>query len=1008
MLVKPLRLLGQLLVIAILATGAPPGMVLATDVPSSAQTIKSSYRHTAWTSREGAPNDIESIAQTRDGWLWLGAGTGLYRFDGVTFEAVDLRPASSTATRVVVAVMVASNGDLWVGYNDGAVIVAQKGDTKELVSYPGLNAETLAFFFYEDGSGDVWAQTNFGLLVQRGGKWVKPDMYPGFPTGDFTDCLLDDGRNFWVVSSSGVSVMRRGTHRFEKVSSNIRQGEDVELFTGRDGRPWAIAKNRVFPLISDQVPIAPRGPMPKQARHEIRTHDGSLWTNTCEPGLCRAQDFESSLPGVQDPFGSDRFTQADGMSSDLPVVIFEDREGTVWVATTTGLDSFRRNNFTKVLFPYPAIDFKMAPSDDGTLWVGTDANLPSGDNYLWHLTPSIVKIDGYRNGTSSLLREKNGDLLLSVHHVGMMRYSGGKFSPANLPPTPVTENRRAWFLMRDGEDKLWASFVSLCLYRLDGHAWIKNGGISGLPDIEPTTMSLASDGKLWLGYQDNDVRVVSHGIVEFITAKNGLQVGIVSSILTGKTELIAGELGVSIFSQGRWHTLRTTDPNALKGVTGIERSKDGAVWLNGSAGAVQIQSDDLSRAEIDPNFVLPVRVLTEDDGLPGSAMPISSSLAQTTDGKLWFSQEGGLAWIDPKNLLRNTNVPAIFVRSISTPTMTVAPSQLVTLPPKTTNLHIAYTALSMANPGRNRFKVKLDGIDVGWRDMGTRREVDYTNLGPATYRFHVKGSNGDGVWNEAGTDMVFRIEPTFFQTSWFLCFEVLACLFALYILFRFQIRRAAARERERVEIRHSERERLARELHDSFLQVLSFLLLRFDRIGQGLDPGERERLKVNETLDQAELALADGRDRVSALRDSVTVLTDIELCLAEVGNALSQDYPVIFSVAVHGRVRQVRSDVADEICKIGREALNNACRHAHATHVSVEIEYSRRRVALVVRDDGDGLPDTVQHGQRREGHWGLVGMRERAKTIGAELQLRTHPAGGTEVILRVSKAYIYG
>jgi ligand-binding sensor domain-containing protein len=701
-----MRLLAGL-AIMLFAACWPWGRVCASGAESP-ESIRTGYHHMAWTSKDGAPDDIESIAQTPDGWLWFGASSGLYRFDGVTFENIDLRPPDSTDTRDVDAVMTTVDGDVWVSYPDGAVIVARQGDPKKIMNLPGLTPRTEAFFLQQDDWGDVWATTNAGLFVHRDGKWIKPDKYPGFPSDVLTDSLVDGGGNFWVASDSGISVMRKGSHRFESVASGVSDGESVDLFVGGDGRAWALSKNAIFPL-SREIPILPLRHTPKESKHVMRTQDGSLWTTTCEPGLCRERDARvTTSQHPLEKFASDRFTHADGMSSDLPIVIFEDREGTVWVLTTGGLDSFRRNNFTEVQFPFPALSFKLAPSNDGSLWVATDAGLPSGDEYLWHLAPTPVKIDGYRGATPSFLREENGDLLLDTH-IGMLRYTQGKFVSAGLPSSPPPENRRSLGLIRDKDGKLWSSFVSLSLYRLDGNAWVLNGGLSALPATEPDAMLLASDGKLWLGYGADDVRIVSHGRVESYGAKDGLHIGTVTAILPGTWPLLGGELGVSMFTHGAWHSLRASEPQALKGVWGMARSSDGAIWLNSFAGAVRIDASDLDRAALDPSFVISVRVLGDDDGLPGRGQPISPSMAQTTDGKLWYAQDGGLAWIDPLELRRNMYVPRIVIRSVSTPTGSITLSGPVTLPARTTNVRIAYTALSMANPAKNRFKVRLDG-----------------------------------------------------------------------------------------------------------------------------------------------------------------------------------------------------------------------------------------------------------------------------------------------------------
>jgi signal transduction histidine kinase/ligand-binding sensor domain-containing protein len=985
-----------------LAAVWPTSSSYASDSTRAPSSIKSNFHHSAWTSKNGAPADIRAITQTPDGWLWLGTPSGLYRFDGVNFDTIPLRPPSSTATRSVLALLAAHNGDLWISLAGGDVEVMRHGDPQDIVAEPGLTVNTQAYYLFQDDWGDLWASTNAGALVHKNNTWGKPDPSTGFPTQEPSGYTLDGAGNFWVGTAAGAWVMRKGTHRFEHETTNIPAGQLFALFSSNDGQPWVFSQTSVYPLLSQKVKPPQRlSHMQPQGRPMVVTGDASIWTTYCDTGLCRALgSAQSPLHHFPQKFVSDQFNKVDGLTSVGPRVLYEDAEGTVWVGTPEGLDSFRHNDFVEVTFPNIIRNFQLAPSNDGSLWAGSNANLPSDADFLWHLDPQPAKVDAYKAGRMlALFREKNGDVLMGSSGSGILRYSKGRVEKAALPAAP--QSKRVVGFIRDGEGKLWSSFDTLGLYRLDGNAWTRNGGLAELPSTQPNDMVLAPDGRLWLSFGAEDVRVVAHDHVQTITSKNGLHIGVVSAISPGEPALLGGNFGVSLWTHGSWHTLNADHPEALMDVTGIGRSGDGATWLNGRLGAVRIAPGALAEATSDPTSVVHVRVMGDEDGLSGSAQDLAESIVQTTDGKLWFAQSASLAWLDSERLRLNSRVPSIVVRSISSAAGEVPTSGPVILPAKTTNVRFAYTALSLADAGKNRFMILLDGVDSDWQDMGTRREVGYTNLGPGRYRFRVKGSNNDGVWNEKGAELIFRIKPTFYQTSWFLALEILAGLVVLYFLFRLLLGRSMARERDRMEIRHAERERIARDLHDSFLQVVSYLLLRFDRIGQGMQPGERARLHVDETLDHAQLALADGRDRVSALRDNVLQPTNIEAFLNMTGNELSRDFPATCSVRVQGRRRKVRADVADEISAIGKEALSNAFRHAEASHVDVHIQYGWRRFRMIVRDDGKGLPEVVEHDNGREGHWGLVGMAERASTIGGTLRVRRHPNGGTEVTLSV-------
>jgi signal transduction histidine kinase len=312
----------------------------------------------------------------------------------------------------------------------------------------------------------------------------------------------------------------------------------------------------------------------------------------------------------------------------------------------------------------------------------------------------------------------------------------------------------------------------------------------------------------------------------------------------------------------------------------------------------------------------------------------------------------------------------------------------------------------MTIPERVRFRFKLDGVDKDWQDAGTRRETTYTNLGPGSYRLQVIACNNDGVWNEAGAVSNFAIAPTFYQTSWFRAFCVLiACLLAA-AAYRFRVRQIATAINVRFNERLMERARLARDLHDTLLQSFQALTLHLQAVS-GLLPEGKAKEQLGRTMERADQAIAEGRSAVYDLRASKTETNELSEALNAVGNELSKDDAAGFSLVVEGEARDLHPIVRDELYRIAREALTNGFKHAHALHVEVEISYGPQAFRLRIRDDGGGIPSEVlDHG--RAGHFGLPGMRERAKQVGAELTIASRPGNGTEIDLSLASKIAYG
>ena len=377
------------------------------------------------------------------------------------------------------------------------------------------------------------------------------------------------------------------------------------------------------------------------------------------------------------------------------------------------------------------------------------------------------------------------------------------------------------------------------------------------------------------------------------------------------------------------------------------------------------------------------------------------------DGRLWFATSNGVVWIDPERIARNPLPPPVSILSVKADGRRYEPVLDVTLPLHPANLEIDYTALSLTIPERMRFRYRLEGVDEHWQDVGTRRTAYYGNLAPGRYRFQVIASNNDGVWNERGASLELVVPPAVHQTWWFRTLCVMAGLLLLWLLYLLRLRQLTAKRRGRLEERHAERERIARELHDTLLQSVQGLVLRFQAVAEQLPEHELARQAMEKALDRADQVLAEGRDRVMELRSPVHEGRDLSDALVQVREELAEDIPMSFRLVLEGVPRELDADVHCEIFLIYREALLNAFQHAGGTAVEAELRYGSDALHLRIRDDGAGVGPEILETGGRPGHWGLAGMHERAARIGATLKVWSRTEVGTEVELKVPAAIVY-
>lgn len=941
--------------------------------------------HTSWTAAAGAPTGITGIGQTADGWLWIGSTSGLFRFDGVRFERARaaLAPLSSNIARMGVL----PGGALWIGYRYGGASLLKDGTMRHFRAgernAPSGTPSGLAF----DGQGRLWFGSSSSSLRYLGpdGAWRQPEAELGAPAGPVESMLLDRRGIFWVRTAQAVFALPKGAARFERRRDMPGSGELAEH---PDGSIWSSDNvGRGLHLVDGAA-----RPLPDVWRENAIIsftfdREGAFWH-----GAYRGVIY---TPYAGAPRQS--MEPAHGLSGGPASAVFEDREGNVWAGTSNGIDRFRPYRLRAIPLPnYFGGARPLAARPGGGVWADRSFLADA------QAAPVAYAPEGTMTSTATALHATRDGTLWTGGPGGLWRVRNGQREAVPLPPGRPDLARRPVYSMASGADgALWVSWGRAGLYSLRDGAWRAHGGVPELGAYAATVMATGADGRMWLGSTGNQLALLEQGKVRRFGREQGLQIGTVLAVLpAGAGAWIGGENGLAWFDGQRFIPVAGRGGDPFAGVTGLVFAADGSLWLNGGAGLSAIAAAELRRAIGQPGYRVRAERLDYRDGLPGTASGITPlpSAIRSADGKLWFSVSGGVVAFDPAALPRNRLAPPVQITGIRGDGREYPARDGVQLEPHTGTLEIDFTALSYRSPERVRFRYRLEGVDPDWQEPERRRSAYYTNLAPGHYRFRVMAANDDGVWNETGATLSFEQAPSLTQMAWFRILGAAALAGGLWLLHRMRLRNTARRVRMQMTERLAERERIARELHDTVLQSVQGLLLKIGAAVHGLR-GE-DRAMFEDALETAREVLGEGRDRVAGLRGDALAAAGLVQAIRDFGADLARESVVRFDVVSNGEELALAGALADEVLAIAREAIWNAFVHARPRVVSVTLDWSPDQLRLTIADDGAGIPGEVLRSGGRSGHWGLPGMRERAARIGT-LDLVSGEGKGTAWILRI-------
>ncbi|MGV3511559.1 MAG: ligand-binding sensor domain-containing protein [Novosphingobium sp.] len=942
-----------------------------------------------WSIEEGAPSRINAFAQTPDGFLWIGGVDGLFRFDGLSFERIGPRPSSPN--RIVVArLLAARDGTLWIGLARKKGMLVWRDGRLEDSRMPNPSREVNDIAQGPDGA--IWVsrggRAERSLAHYRNGRWTELDTASGLPLEPVWNPLFAQDGTLWITTENGVYRKRPGASRFE--STGIATVPRATLAQAADGTIWLTEKTQTRPIAKGET-LLPRQagfPSPFAIRTLFDRH-GDFWAATWSDG---AFHVDGLRPGRSAALH--QLDTGNGLLSEPVRALFEDREGNIWIGGEMGVNMIRRVPVTPVagIPSDPATNHMLAADRDGVVYI-------ADDHALFRVKPDAqpTKVDTQARLIEAICAANAGGVWLIERGLASLVQDGRVTERVALPQSFAANS-----CAQDNQGRLWLPALQKGLW------WVERGRPRLFPATDgtsalPGNVVAMADGRAAVHFRGKAPRIADLPFISLADTP-GQSSAIEGLLPLANTLLTSSSAGLTAPLAANRLSLPADRYPWAGSLNGLAQTPGGETWGIGDMGLVRLRSAELRHALAHPGAAISHRVFDFRDGL-SSFVQKSSGLQIVTggDGRIWFATRGNVSSIDPARIARNGRPPDVIVRGIRTGPGAPLPSG-AQLPAGTTHVEIDYTATSLAVPERVRFRHRLGGPDAPWVET-TARTVAFDGLGPGIYRFELLAANEDGVWRKVPAIAEFTIARAFHQTWWFRIAAAIATAGLLYGIYALRLRQVAARIRSRMIARTSERERIARELHDTMIQGVQGLILRFQAVADRFAGDPEAQAVLVPALERAEEMLVEGRERVTGLRQQKR--RDFLRELAR--NLADEIYPqdLLAPLVIQRTPRPITAALIDDVLAVLCEALNNAACHSRASRIEVGVRFGRFEFSAYVRDNGIGMSSEVLERGSPKGHFGVIGMRERMVSIGGRLRVESAEGFGTEVRLIVPAKLAY-
>lgn len=947
------------------------------------------FRIDTWDTSAGLPvENILALAQTADGFLWVGTAAGLARFDGVRFEVFTKSNTPALGNNVIQALAAGRDGSLWIGTAGAGLVQSQGGAWRVYTSKEGLPGD-LVLAIQEDAQGRVWAGTNKGLAVLADGQWRTVGVEQGVNWPIYTlDQAADN--TIWAGGVKGLAHIKN--EQLELVGQADLQDPNVsKVHCDRNGAVWvATADGRLYSYANGvmqpqtNVPGREAAHMPSPAFQAL-LHDsaGRFWLGSLGGGLVGAP--EMSLHSA---------IELERWSAKWVYALLEDRAQNIWAATGTGLVRLRLNTISALNDKLGLRGSKVRAvyqDNDGTIWVGSEGGL-----FRWResgagaaATGRLEAVPNYPAAAGDVvsLLAAGPDLLVGTVRGGLLRWRGGRFEPS--PATLSGAFVAALFQARSG--RLFVGTAGKGVQIFEGERELPSNSPG------PNVRQFAEDAKgvIWAATFTGLARY-ENGNWTTLTTKDGLASDIVMSVHRDAADRIwIGTIGgLSVYENGRLHSFKESQGMTENPVYSMLEDAEHVFWLGTGQGILRINRADLVTAMNNAAAHVTTRLYDRDAGmLSAQCSGGTSNVAWLlNDGSMLFGTAEGAAWLPAK--IASSKVAPVPLMQEAFVDGSAARLENLRLPAGARTLELRYSAADLAAPNKLKFRYRLEGFDPDWVNAGTRRTAIYTNLPAGSYRFHVEAINEDGVSGALATVLPLQAIPYFYKTWWFYLLCLLAAATGLWLFYQYRVRQ--------LQLRHAavltERSRIAKDLHDTLLR--------------GFTGVRMQLMAASRTFPRAP---ADAKDRLDgAINLASNTLTGARHAIWDMRPPALESQPLIEALrtgcrqacptetrlgfSVNGSPLPLAEKTEVTLLRAAQESVANAVRHGQATAIQVQLDFEPRRVSLLVQDDGCGftVPEDLA---TTAGHWGLLGMKQRVESLGGTFRIDSETGSGTRVNL---------
>ena len=977
-------MLRTVLTFALLAL--PFSSVFAVSELSSSSPLNA-YAERMWQMQDGLPEQIvQAFAQTADRYLWIGTTGGLLRFDGERFVLYNRENTPAFRDNNIFCLTVVRDHTLWIGTEGGGLIRYRDGEFRSFSSNDGL---TNAFVrsILQDATGTIWIGTDDGLFRLNGERIERVDGKNGIPLiavhalhedreehiwiggskllrlegESVVEFSLEgaasqnrvksieettDG-SLWVGTVSGLQKMASGSHSFKRVREVVgtvrflRETSDGRLWIGTIGHGLDIYNDRQFSHVT-----APRQLPSNTVLSLFEDVEKNIWVGT-QAGMLRLS--KTPVRTVTLPDGSD---------SDAETV-YQDRDGDLWIAAAN-LFRFEKGKAYPYAFPgVSGVRIRNVFRDrEGTLWIGTEGRgvyHQIGDRFLHYTTKEGL----VNNFVRAFLQSRDGSVWIATDE-GVSRWRQGEFTNYGMRDGLCYFSTRS--LLEDSSGDIWIG-TDRGLSHLHGDTFENDDAVQALKEEKVWAIHEDADGGLWFGTRT-----------------------------AGLYHLHAGKLDHYTVAQGL----------ASNSIYELLEDKSGNFWISGPNGISVINRRELESVTDHPGRRAAVTLYGISEGLETIQMCGGEKPAGvlTTQGEIWFPSSKGPVRVSVAQPKPSNPAPVVIDQVMVDGLQVQAPGKL-SLSPNTVKLELHYGVVLLRSQERIRFRYILEGFDKHWSEASADRVAYYTNLPPGDYHFRVAAFEMDNPEQITEASLEMTQEPHFYRTTWF----VTCCLLLLAALVWsvYQVRLGQLRVRFRAVL--NERNRLAREMHDTLIQgcvSVSALLEAHSSLGDSESDARNNLLDCART--QLRSTIDEAREAVFNLRLASESATNIGPLLGRMTEQVSHEFGIPVECQISGKPFEFEQSTVHELLMVAREAIYNAVRHGRPHKVQLGVRFEANECSVKVQDDGSGFDPEVAS-SLPAGHYGLIGIKERVSRMGGKLTLNSQSGAGTQLVIHIPRKH---